>query len=207
MEEGAKRLMDVALAAGALLAAAPLLAITALIIRLMSGGPVLYAGARVGADGQIFRMYKFRTMVINADGAGPPLTHSGDARVTPVGRLLRATKIDELPQLLNVLKGEMSLVGPRPEAPRFVQRYSEVQRTVLTVKPGITGPAQIAYRDEERLIPAAHAEEYYCTVILPRKLQLDLEYVQHHSVRGDLDLLFSTIFRLLWPRRAVSRGS
>jgi lipopolysaccharide/colanic/teichoic acid biosynthesis glycosyltransferase len=144
-------------------------------------------------------------MVTGADSVGPPLTRAGDPRVTRVGRLLRATKIDELPQLWNVVRGDMSLVGPRPEAPRYVQRYSDIQRRVLTIKPGITGPAQITYRDEERLIPSTNPEEYYCSEILPRKLQLDLEYVAHHSVHGDIALLWATIVRLFRAREVVSK--
>jgi lipopolysaccharide/colanic/teichoic acid biosynthesis glycosyltransferase len=203
MEEGAKRLVDVLLAAGALLATVPILAAAALLIKLTSPGPILYGGARVGANGRVFRMYKFRSMIANAGDAGPALTHADDARVTRIGRVLRATKIDELPQLVNVLKGDMSLVGPRPEAPPYVAWYSSEQRAVFAVKPGITGPAQITYRDEERLIPATNPEEYYRNEILPRKLRLDLQYVAHHSVRGDISLLFSTVYRLVRPEQTA----
>jgi lipopolysaccharide/colanic/teichoic acid biosynthesis glycosyltransferase len=187
-----KRAADVAIAAAALALTAPLWLAVAVAIRFTSPGPVLYAGQRVGKGGVPFRMYKFRSMRTGADRLGPGVTGSGDPRVTRIGRLLRRTKVDELPQLLNVLRGEMSLVGPRPEAPQYVARYDERQRQVLSVRPGITGPTQLRYRHEEQLLPQADLERVYCTEIMPRKLEIDLEYVRTRTLWTDLRLLCAT---------------
>jgi lipopolysaccharide/colanic/teichoic acid biosynthesis glycosyltransferase len=183
---------DVTLAAMALALTAPLWLAVGAVIRLTSPGPVLYAGRRVGKGGAVFQMYKFRSMRTGADRLGPAVTGAGDPRVTSIGRLLRRTKIDELPQLLNVLRGEMSLVGPRPEAPQYVARYDERQRQVLSVRPGITGPTQLRYRHEEQLLPQADLERVYCTEIMPRKLEMDLEYVRTHTLWTDLRVLCAT---------------
>jgi lipopolysaccharide/colanic/teichoic acid biosynthesis glycosyltransferase len=125
------------------------------------------------------------------------ITVRNDPRVTPVGRVLRATKLDELPQLVNVLRGEMSLVGPRPESPRYVAHYTSHQRAVLAVRPGITGPAQIVYCHEERLLGGRDPELQYLTVVMPAKLALDLDYVRHHSLRRDVGIVVRTLFALI----------
>ncbi len=175
----------------------PLWALVAVTIKLDSPGPVFYRARRVGKDGKLFRLYKFRTMVTDADKYGPAITAAGDPRITRVGRLLRRTKIDELPQLLNVLKGEMSLVGPRPEDPRYVALYTEEQREILRVRPGITSAASLTYRHEELLLQGEDWERVYQTEIMPAKLAIDLEYLRHRTLWSDLVLIAKTILSML----------
>jgi len=191
--------MDLLLSTVALLALAPLIAVVALLVKGSSAGPVFFRQQRVGRDGTLFWLYKFRTM--RPAAGGPAITSAGDTRITRVGRVLRQWKLDELPQLLNILRGEMSLVGPRPEVPQYVRLYSPEQRGVLDVRPGITGPSQIRFRDEETLLAAQPDPElYYHTALLPAKLAIDLEYARHHHLLGDLQLIAGTV-------RAVCRPS
>jgi lipopolysaccharide/colanic/teichoic acid biosynthesis glycosyltransferase len=158
---------------------------------------MLYRGARIGKDGVPFKMLKLRTMVTDADRMGSALTHGGDPRVTRVGRILRKWKLDELPQLLNVLRGEMSFVGPRPEAPDYVQHYTPEQRQVLRVRPGMTGLTQIRYRHEEALLSrCTDRETEYINRIMPEKLALDLEYIGNRSFGQDLKLILQTFLCL-----------
>lgn len=173
--------------------ASPLFLITAVLVKTTSPGPVIYRHRRVGLNGLAFDVLKFRTMVRNADQTGLSVTTATDSRITPLGRWLRRGKLDELPQLWNVLRGEMSFVGPRPEVPRFVESYSPVQRKVLSVRPGITDPASIAYRHEEELL-AGHddLERYYREVVLPDKLNLNLAYIDRISLFYDISLLLRT---------------
>jgi lipopolysaccharide/colanic/teichoic acid biosynthesis glycosyltransferase len=192
-----KRALDVVLAALALAAAAPLIAAAAVAVRLSSPGPVLYASPRVGRDGRTFGMLKLRTMVAGADRRGPLVTAAGDARVTPVGRVLRRTKIDELPSLWNVVRGDMSLVGPRPENPGSAALYSAEQRRLFGVRPGITSPATIAYRHEERLLAGGGDVETRYLEIMQRKLALELDYVARRSLWLDLRILARTLWALL----------
>ncbi len=192
-----KRLFDITASALGLLILAPLLALIALAIRLDSAGPIFHRAVRVGRNGCEFTLYKFRTMVVNATQIGPGITISGDPRVTRVGRLLRRWKLDELPQLLNVLRGEMSLVGPRPEDPRYVALYTTEQREVLRVRPGITSPASVRFRNEEALLSGEDWERRYIEEIMPAKLALDLEYVRHASLHRDLAVLWETLVALL----------
>jgi lipopolysaccharide/colanic/teichoic acid biosynthesis glycosyltransferase len=161
-------------------------------VKLNSGGPAFYRGPRVGRDGKVFQIYKLRTMQVGADGKGPAVTSAGDQRVTVVGRVLRRTKADELPQLLNVLKGDMSLVGPRPEHPEYVKHYPPDQRDSLKVRPGMTGPSALAFIDEEKMLEGADPEATYLERIMPRKLELDREYVRTASFGGDLRILLKT---------------
>jgi lipopolysaccharide/colanic/teichoic acid biosynthesis glycosyltransferase len=153
----------------------------------------------VGRDGRLFRILKLRSMVANAEKQGPAVTAARDNRVTKVGRLLRRYKLDELPQLINVLRADMSLVGPRPEDPRYVALYSPEQRRVLTVRPGITGIAALSYRDEEQILDQANWEHQYITKVMPRKLALELNYLEHRSIGSDLGLVFRTILGLPAP--------
>jgi lipopolysaccharide/colanic/teichoic acid biosynthesis glycosyltransferase len=189
----AKRGFDLLLAAPALLLALPLMGLIALAIRLDSRGPVFFRQTRVGRGGRLFRIHKFRTMHPH-DGAGPQLTAAHDARITRVGRWLRRSKLDELPQLLDVLAGHMSLVGPRPEVPRYMALYApEVRARILSVRPGITDRAAIAFRDEERLLAAApDPERVYVEHIMPIKQRYYLDYVAQRSLRGDLRILWDT---------------
>jgi len=193
-----KRIFDVLVSFLVILIALPLWAVIAIAIKLDSPGPVFYRGIRVGKDGRLFTIYKFRTMVVDAPNRGPGITRRDDPRITRVGRFLRKLKIDEMPQLINVLKGEMSIVGPRPEDPRYVARYTPEQRRVLSVRPGMASPAFIKYRHEEELLAAAGEawEHVYLTQILPDKLRLDLEYIEHQSFVGDLAILVQAALSL-----------
>lgn len=168
--------------------------VIAVLVRVRSGKPVLYRGRRMGRGGTEFDILKFRTMT--TDGSGPGITSGGDPRITPIGRWLRRTKLDELPQLLNVVRGEMSLVGPRPEDPRYAAHYRDRFAEVLSVRPGITGPAAVEFRHEEELlrsIDPADVERHYVESVLPAKLELDLAYVRRHGVRTDLAILAATL--------------
>ena len=188
----AKRTLDLIVSLAGLALIWPLLVALALWVKLDSRGPVLYRGTRVGQRARPFYMYKFRTMVLGAESQGPAVTYRDDPRITKVGRFLRRTKLDELPQLFNVLKGEMSLVGPRPEDPKYVALYTEEQRQVLDVKPGITGPTQLEYRDEASLLEGSSVDEEYVSRFMPEKLKLDLEYVRTRSLMLDLKILWRT---------------
>jgi lipopolysaccharide/colanic/teichoic acid biosynthesis glycosyltransferase len=187
----------------------PVALVVSLLIYLDNPGPIFYFSTRMGQGGRKFNVYKFRTMVVGAENMGPPITHRQDPRVTRVGRILRRTKFDEFPQILNVLKGEMSIVGPRPELPKYVALFPEAYEELLTVKPGLTSIAQILHRDEENLLPHEGTEKYYITRILPRKIALDLYYVRHWSLALDLWVFFLgllSLFRIpvpsaLWPVR------
>ena len=193
----AKRLFDVLLSALGLLALSPLMLAIAAWIKLDSPGPVFFRQERVGRFGVPFRIHKFRTMVHGGQGA--LLTVGADARITRAGARLRRTKLDELPQLIDVLLGSMSLVGPRPEVPRYVALYPAALRDkVLSVRPGITDVASLEYRDEnERLARAADPEREYVDVVMPAKLKLAAHYVDHASLGFDLQLILKTI-RLVW---------
>ena len=190
-----KRTFDLGFAMVAFLLLAPLFFLGSLLAKLQSKGPVFYKAKRVGKDETLFEMYKFRTMVVNADTLGGSLTTYRDTRITPIGRFLRWTKLDELPNLINVIKGEMSLIGPRPEAPNYVKYYTEIQKRVLQVKPGMTGPSQLANRDEEEKLKGQQdAEHYYITELMPKKLALDLHYVATQSIASDIGWLLKTFW-------------
>ncbi|HUW94340.1 MAG TPA: sugar transferase, partial [Anaerolineae bacterium] len=154
--------------------------------------------------GRPFLMYKFRTMVVGAEKRGPAVTYRDDPRITGAGRFLRRAKLDELPQLLNVLRGEMSLVGPRPEDPSYVAFYTPEQRLALSVKPGITGPTQLEYRDEASMLQGEGVDEEYVTRLMPEKLKLDLEYVRDRSLLLDLKILWRTATTMLFGDHSVS---
>ena len=196
-----KRTFDLGFAMIALLLLAPLFFLGSLLAKLQSKGPVFYKAKRVGKDETLFETYKFRTMVVNADTLGGSLTTYRDTRITPIGRFLRWTKLDELPNLINVIKGEMSLIGPRPEAPNYVKHYTEIQKQVLQVKPGMTGPSQLANRDEEEKLKGQQdAEHYYITELMPKKLALDLHYVATQSIASDIGWLLKTFWVVIVRR-------
>jgi len=196
-----KRALDLAASSVALVILSPLFATVSLAVKLSSPGPVFFRQERIGRGGRRFRIWKFRTMVEGAPHRGPHITASGDPRVTPLGGLLRRAKVDELPQLLNVWVGEMSLVGPRPEVPRYVDNYSDEDRPVLAIRPGITDLASITYRDEESVLAQfPHREQAYVTVLLPRKLALARDYIRQQSLRFDLELLLRTLLVVVHPR-------
>lgn len=205
-----KRLLDVSASLAGLLLLSPLLLLISLAVKLGSRGPVIFRQDRVGKDRQMFKMWKFRSMVCDADKKGPLITASNDSRVTPLGKYLRRWKLDELPQLWNVLVGDMSLVGPRPELPFYVRNYSRDQLGVFVVRPGITDPATLEYRNEENILAAAtDRERFYTKVVLPHKLELNLEYIRTLSWRLDLIVILMTlklVSHLPAPRTAASDG-
>ena len=194
------RAIDVAASAIGLAVLSPVLALLWVIVKRDSPGPAFHVAERVGKGGRIFRLYKFRTMAVGSDRTGPGITVAADARVTRAGAFLRRTKLDELPQLFNVLKGDMSLVGPRPESPRYVSLYTAAQREVLDVRPGITSAASLVYRDEAALLTTPDWEDRYINEIMPHKLAIELEYLARRSVVRDLQLLVRTVFVLPSPR-------
>src|SRR5258705_1358320 len=190
----AKRLYDFFFACCGLIVLSPLLALIAVLIKITDGGNVFYWQVRVGLGGKTFRMCKFRTMVPEAEQTGPSVTKEGDARITRIGRILRKSKLDELPQLWNVLADEMSLVGPRPEVPRYVQHYTTEQREILRFKPGITDLASLCFRDEESLLRNAQGlEEFYIQQCIPRKLRLNREYAEPSILLSDTWIIMRTL--------------
>lgn len=192
--------LDIIIAGISLLSLTPLFLIIGLAVKLSSPGPVFYRAQRVGKNERLFRLNKFRSMYLDSNRLGPGITHKNDARITPVGRFLRWTKLDEIPQLINVFWGDMSIVGPRPEDPRYVKLYTTEQRQVLTVRPGITSPASIYYREEESLLDKRDAERVYREQIMPHKLALDLAYLRRRTTWSDLSLLFRTIFAIFYVK-------
>ena len=187
-----KRCFDLVIASVLLVVLCPLLVLIAVIVAATSGRPVIYRAQRVGRGGESFLLLKFRTMRVGI--AGPAITGRDDPRITPIGAVLRRTKLDELPQLLNVLRGDMSLVGPRPEDPGFVAGYRPEQREVLSIRPGITSPAAVRYRDEETLLNGGdpRVEEAYAATIMQAKLALDLDYVRRRNLWSDIAILCQT---------------
>lgn len=197
-----KTLLDRGFAAAGLLLVSPLLLVCGVAIRMDSKGPVFFRQWRVGKGERSFQIIKLRTMVEKAEQEGGKITAARDPRITRVGRLLRMWKVDELPQLLNVLRGEMSLVGPRPEVPEYVASYNDGQREVLCVRPGITSPSALIFIDEEGLLEAqSEREDFYTKELMSRKLDLDLEYCRDISLCGDLRLIALTFWRLMCPGR------
>lgn len=191
------RFLDLLLAVVGLVAISPIFLLIALVLKVLEKGPVFYRARRVGKGGEQFGLFKFRTMIVEADRIGPGITTAGDARITKLGGFLRRWKIDELPQLINVVRGEMALVGPRPEDPRYVASYSTQQRSVLDVRPGITSPASLVYREETELLSGENWERRYREEILPHKIALELEYMKRRSLWTDLGLIFRTLRGIL----------
>lgn len=191
----AKRLFDIVCAGIGLLLLSPLLLAVAAWVKLDSPGPVMFRQERVGRFGASFRIHKFRTMRVDAPRLGPQITIGDDARITRSGRWLRASKVDELPQLWDVLRGAMSLVGPRPEVPRYVALYpAELRELVLSVRPGITDPASLSFRNESELLARAEdPEREYVEVVMPMKLRLAADYVRNASLGGDIRLILATL--------------
>jgi len=191
-----KRVLDVVLASLALAVTAPFMLLIGVAIRATSPGPVLFRQWRSGLNGHPFQLLKFRTMHVMAPDSGPGVTRAGDARITVVGGWLRQWKVDEVPQLFNVLRGEMSIVGPRPDLEQFWRQSTEIERQALAVKPGLTGAATLAFSNEEKLlehVPESELVCFYLRHILPRKARLDCEYSAHASFLGDCLLLLKTI--------------
>lgn len=172
----------------------PLFGILSLCILLDSKGPVFFRPLRVGKGGRLFRMVKFRTMIANAAAQGPPITVKTDRRITRVGAFLRKTKLDELPQLFNILAGDMGFVGPRPEDSGIAGRYPLPLRDIFRFRPGITSPASMAFRSEEEMIPAERWDEVYFSEILPKKVSLDIQYMEKRTGWSDFQIILQTLF-------------
>ncbi len=193
-----RRAFDLTAAGLGLLILSPLFAVVAVAVKASSPGPVFFRQERVGLGGRAFRIHKFRTMRADAERVGGQLTVGADPRITRVGALLRATKIDELPQLIDVLQGTMALVGPRPEVPRYVALYTQEQRRVLDVRPGITDPASIEYRDESAVLAAAaDPERAYVQEVMPHKLAINLAYQARRTLASDVGVIFATLDRIV----------
>lgn len=191
----AKRLYDIFFASIGLLLLSPLFVVIAAVVKLADGGPIFFLQRRVGFQGRLFSIWKFRTMRVDAEKMGLSVTKDGDPRITPLGRWLRRTKLDELPQLWNVLKGEMSLVGPRPEVPKYVVCYTPEQMRVLDLKPGITDLATLVFRDEEALLKnAPDVESFYLNHCVPKKIELNLRHAQQANLWEDTKIILRTIF-------------
>ncbi len=192
-----KRLFDIVVSAVALVVLSPLLLIVALLVKVDSPGPVLFRQRRLGRGARLFEIYKFRTMVAGAGADGPAITLKDDARVTRVGRTLRRFDLDELPTLYNVLKGDMSIVGPRPEVPEYLPYYSDEQKQIFSVKPGLTDPGTLAFRKEATLLVGENPEGIYTGEILPDKLALSLAYVKKQNLLYDMKILAKTLLAVL----------
>ncbi len=193
----AKRVFDLLAAGAGLLLLSPILVIAAIAVKLGSRGPVLFVQQRMGRNFQPFGIYKFRTMITDAERVGGPITFGRDPRITRVGHILRQTKLDELPQLVNVLTGQMSLVGPRPEVPRYVDLYQQDYTFVLSIRPGITDLASLKYRDEaEQLALSPDPAKEYAERILPDKIALARQYIDSATFIGDLSIIFRTFVRV-----------
>jgi lipopolysaccharide/colanic/teichoic acid biosynthesis glycosyltransferase len=202
-----KRIIDFIIALIGLILLSPLFAILALIIKIESKGPVFYRGERIGKNGKLFRIYKFRSMVVDADKVGGSSTSNNDPRVTRIGNIVRKYKLDELSQLINVFVGDMSLVGPRPQVKWAVDTYSEEEKQVLQLRPGITDWASIVFHNEGELIEKSgitDPDEAYMKLIHAKKMQLQLKYLHEHSLWIDIKILFLTVLTLISTRVSMT---
>lgn len=198
------RCLDVLFAGVALILCGPLLLLVAFLIKVCDKGPVLFRQERVGKNFKVFSLLKLRTMCVNAEEVGGRVTVDGDARVTGIGYWLRRTKIDELPQLLNVLKGDMSFVGPRPEVSEYVALYRDEYQEVLSVRPGVTDISSVIFRDESNVLArAADPVREYTEVILPQKIRLSTDYLRKRTVFSDVWLLWQTALVICFPRHGL----
>ncbi|MEM2045645.1 MAG: sugar transferase [Candidatus Bathyarchaeia archaeon] len=193
-----KRIFDFTASLFGLIILSPFLLVVGILIYLSDGKPIFFKQRRIGKDFIPFDFIKFRTMVVNKEGFGPLVTQGNDPRITPLGRFLRKSKIDELPQLINVLKGEMSIVGPRPEVEKYVMMFKEEYKEILRVKPGITDYATIEFRDEEAILNQYRdVEEGYIKEILPRKIELYKKYISEIGFLTDIKLILKTLLRIV----------
>ena len=193
-----KRIFDIICSSLGLIVLSPMLIIVTILIKKGSDGPVFFKQIRVGENEKEFLILKFRTMVVDAEKLGKQITIGNDSRITKIGAFLRKYKLDELPQLINVFKGEMSLVGPRPEVPRYVKLYTEEQRKVLKIKPGITDLASLRYKDENDLLgDKQDPEAFYINTVMPDKLSLNLEYMKKNNVIFDIYIIIKTIVKCI----------
>lgn len=199
------RIFDIIFSILVIVILAPVFFIVAILVKLSSRGPIIFKQKRVGKNARIFNLYKFRTMYVNSEKEGL-LTPVNDKRVTPIGKLLRLYKIDELPQFFNVLKGDMSIVGPRPEVEKYVNLYDDEQKKILLVKPGITDYASLVYINEgEKLAQANDPEYYYINHIMPEKIKLSLQYIEHKNFINDLYIIFITIMRIFFKNIKIKK--
>lgn len=193
-----KRIFDVIMSSIGIIVLSPVFIIVSIAIKISSPGKILFLQKRVGKDGVEFNIYKFRTMVSDAEKLGKQITVGNDSRITKVGAFLRKFKIDELPQLFNVFTGDMSLVGPRPEVPKYVALYTNEQRKVLSIRPGITDMASLRYKDENDILGKVdNPEEHYINVIMQDKLSLNLEYIEKSNIIFDISLILKTIIKCI----------
>lgn len=193
-----KRLFDIFSSLFTLLILLPLFLLIAILIRLNSAGPVFFIQKRVGKNFKLFSLYKFRTMVVDTSQRGLQITSAGDPRITKIGRFLRKTKIDELPQIINVIKGDMSVVGPRPEVLKYVEMFKDDYKYILKVKPGITDYAAIEFRDEECVLKKfKDPEDGYIKKVLPLKINLYKRYIKERSLFTDMKLIFLTLWKIV----------
>ncbi|MEO1496799.1 MAG: sugar transferase [Planctomycetota bacterium] len=192
-----RRIIDVVAASAGLLVLSPALVALAIAVRITSPGPALYRGVRTGRHGEPFRICKFRSMTVGGESLGGTTTGAADPRLTPIGRFIRKHKLDELPQLLNVLWGDMSLVGPRPEVAEYTSRYTERERTILSVKPGITDLASLEFVDLQAVVGAEDPDAAYRRHVLPRKNELRVRYVETRTLGGDAAILVRTVAKVL----------
>ncbi len=186
------RLLDILVSLAVLLLTLPVFLVTAIMIVIDDFGPVFYRAKRVGIDDSVISVYKFRSMRVGSDKMGAGVTSAEDTRVTKIGKHIRRFKIDELPQFFNVLRGDLSIVGPRPEDPRYVALYSDEQRQILKFKPGITSPASLAFRHEESLLEGTDWERVYVQEVMPAKLNIDLAYLGRRSLASDMKIIIDT---------------
>lgn len=198
------RIFDLLVSLIGIVMLSPVLFCLALLIKCASPGPIIYSQKRVGLNGRLFRLYKFRTMMVNADKIGSSVTTDRDPRITNIGRVLRKTKLDELPQLWNVLKGDMSFVGPRPDVPEIVNNYTVAMKRILEVRPGITSNASLHLRNEEHLLSfAKEPDKAYEEIFVPAKVELAMEHVRRKSFFFDFGILLQTVWILtggrIWP--------
>jgi lipopolysaccharide/colanic/teichoic acid biosynthesis glycosyltransferase len=203
-----KRLFDIVVSLAGLVLLLPLFLVAAIAIRLDSPGPIFFRQRRIGRGFRPFFIYKFRTMVHDAPARGISITVGRDPRVTRAGEFLRKTKIDELPQLINVVKGDMSFVGPRPEVPQYVELFRKDYEEILEVRPGITDLASLKYRDEAAVLGAAeNPEQEYIARVLPEKIQLAKDYLKRSSLLFDIGLIFRTVLKLFESKNTIVKGS
>src|SRR3990172_12257587 len=194
----AKRIFDILFSIVGLILFSPLLLTICILIKLEGGGPVFYRGVRVGKNGTLFRIYKFRSMVVNAEKIGGSSTADDDPRITKIGKFVRKYKLDELPQLINVLKGEMSFVGPRPEVQHYVNMFTKEEKSILTVSPGITDWASLWNSDEGAILAGSpDPERTYMEEIRPEKIRLQLKYVKERSFFTDISIILQTISKVI----------
>lgn len=193
-----KRLFDLCLSVPSLFLLSPVFLVSAVMIRLDTPGPIVFSHERMGKDKKFFRLYKFRTMVKDASSIGPPITSANDPRITRVGRLLRKFKVDEMLQIINIVKGDMSVIGPRPEVKKYIDMFAEDYEDVLKIKPGMTDYALIAFRNEEEILSRfSDAEEGYMNEVLPEKIKLYRKYITEISLKTDVKIFFATIWEVL----------